>query len=253
MPLNTPTAFWELADTSDATGNGHTLTNNGTVTFASGLVGNAADFENNPTPGQYLSRADHADISMGAEVSFSLAFWIRAETLSGRHGLIGKMGANGEYQVGIYNSFDLRLKVWGSTGYGDESTAELTGGIANTAQWYFIVATHDATANEIALSIDNGTPVTDAHTAGVFDSDNALVIGGEDGSSNFFDGMIDQLGLWKGYVLTSGDRTYLYNSGAGRTYSEIAASGGYSPAAGALALTGQGTRLGFAFNMPDEA
>ena len=40
-------------------------------------------------------------------------------------------------------------------------------GAVNTAQWYFVVCWHDATADTINISVDNGTASSVAHTTGI--------------------------------------------------------------------------------------
>jgi hypothetical protein len=61
--------FESGALTTDATGNGNTLTNNNTVTSISGKVGNAAQFLQGSA--QYLSIADNASYSIGG----TNAYW----------------------------------------------------------------------------------------------------------------------------------------------------------------------------------
>ena len=61
-------AFYKLDNTTDSSGNGNTLTNNGNVSFASGKIGNAAVFDG--TNNLQVTNP----ISEGAE--YSLAGWV---------------------------------------------------------------------------------------------------------------------------------------------------------------------------------
>lgn len=54
-------AYWALSDLSDASGNGHTLTNNASVTFGAGKLGNAAYLTNAANQGLSLTTITLAD------------------------------------------------------------------------------------------------------------------------------------------------------------------------------------------------
>jgi hypothetical protein len=70
---NQPVAFWNFNNNgNDATGNGHTLTNNGSITYVTGKIGNAADFAASST--QYFSNSDSAFNSISGDMT--LAAWI---------------------------------------------------------------------------------------------------------------------------------------------------------------------------------
>jgi hypothetical protein len=66
-------AAYKLSDTSDYSGNGNNLTNNGTVVFNAGLIGNAADF-GAPNTTKYLSLASGFGIGTG---DFSISWWFK--------------------------------------------------------------------------------------------------------------------------------------------------------------------------------
>src|SRR3990167_1102810 len=71
-------ACYDLDDATDSSENGYTLTNNNSVTFVSGLVGNAGDFV--LTSSQYLSRADNADLSVTGD--YSVSAWVNLDNVS---------------------------------------------------------------------------------------------------------------------------------------------------------------------------
>ena len=70
-------AFWNLADLTDATGNGWNLTNTGSVAFASGMPsigGNAASFTN--TAGQRLAMTPgNNTFNLATLNEFTIAGW----------------------------------------------------------------------------------------------------------------------------------------------------------------------------------
>ena len=74
--------------------------------------------------------------------------------------------------------------------------------------------------NTLNIQIDNGTPTTASYTAGVVDSTYPLSIGGHVNSTYIFNGRIDEVTLYK-RVLSASERSWMYNSGTGRAYSEV--------------------------------
>ena len=220
--LNTGlTAYWKLDENSgtrvDSGSNGQDLTDNNTVLFGTGKISNAADFEYDND--EYLNRADSATLSLSTDTDFTLALWFKSEGEAAFQGdLISKCTDNGneaaEYRVLAYDSL-------GNIGFivGNGSTgAALTSGTApSSGTWYFVVAWHSSTDNKLYLQINNGTPAEAAWSGGTQDSGSAFVMGARAYNTGFaYDGLIDEVGFWK-RVLTSDERTELYNSGNAKT------------------------------------
>jgi hypothetical protein len=211
-------SFWELDDANDdVVASANDLTNNNVVTFVTGKVGNAANFVR--ASSQSLSDADTASLSTG-DIDFTICAWARFTSHVGLDiGLVGRWDASSqqEYFLGLPNGNPPTFYV--STTGGDAvsigSAATVT-----TATWYFIVVWHDSVGNTINIQVDNGTADGVSHSGGVYDSTAAFRLGTNGGSSWFLDGDLDQVGFWK-RVLTSDERTYLYNSGAGRSYADL--------------------------------
>ena len=85
----------------------------------------------------------------------------------------------------------------------------------STGASYFVVGWHDSVNNTLNIQVNNGTVNSLAWTAGVLNGSADFAIGARrDTAPLYFDGRIDAVGLWK-RVLTSGERTSLYNSGTG--------------------------------------
>jgi hypothetical protein len=91
-----------------------------------------------------------------------------------------------------------------------------------TGVWYFLAGGWDG-AN-VWISRNNAGTVTSALANGVQDAAFAFNLGAFN-AANFLNGQIDSAGIWK-RTLTAAELTFLWNSGAGRTYAEIAAYGG---------------------------
>jgi hypothetical protein len=153
-------AYWKL-DSAGVTADAHgsnTLTNNGTVTTTTGKINEAASLNGSS---QYLSIADNAELSVG-DIDFSFACWFY-RTSNGSFPVLfskdGNSSSTNEYLLyvntagiqqltfAVYDSSNnLKLAEWGS-------------GVTNNT-WYFVACGHNATANDVWISVNAATPVT---------------------------------------------------------------------------------------------
>lgn len=215
-------AYWQLEEASGTRldelngcgGTGCDLTDNNTVTQAAGRIGNAADFV--AANSEYLSRADHADLSTG-DIDFSVATWFFVD-LDATSFLVSKRndGATAdeyylEYLAGGQLAFCIENSAGGST------CMQFNEGLA-TGTWYFVVGWHDAAANTVNFQLNNGSVRSTAETVTIADSTAAVRLGAANSPpSTFLDGRLDEVGFWKA-VLTTAQRTDLYNGGSGSQY-----------------------------------
>lgn len=225
MALNTSlVAYYSLSDANDSAG-ANNLTNNGSTPFVSGKVGNCADFERGSS--QYLSIADNAALSMG-DFDFTLVVGVNLESKPGFMGILSKWGTDGnrEWYIGYNNTSDRFEFGVSSTGLQTNvvSVAANNLGSPSLATWYQIVAQHDSVNNLISIRVNNGTPNTASHSAGVANAAGAFNIGALNGGS-LYDGLADEVLVSK-YLLTSGEITDLYNGGSWRDYAYISSGGG---------------------------
>lgn len=222
-------SFWELEESSDGSApvtredahGTNDLTDNNTTPSTTGKVGNCCDFERGNS--ERLSIADNTDLSTG-NIDFTANFWINGETLD-QNPILGKWqwGGSGQNEWVAWTQTDAKPQFSVSS-TGSNTVTVSWGSALSTATWYMITCWHDATADKIYITVNaNATPAETAHTLGVFDGTREFAIGGS--ASNFFDGLIDQVGFWK-RVLTSDERTSLYNSGNGLSYAAMAGGGG---------------------------
>lgn len=214
-------AYWSLEEASgnaiDAHGN-NDLTDSATVGTATGKVGNARDFELGDT--DYLSIADNADLSMG-DIDFTIQVWVNLESKTDFQRLMGKVQTTVEYYL-LYDPTPDRFRFHVNDGTNDTIVNADQLGSPSIATWYHIVAWHDASGNQIGIAINAGTADTAAHTTGVQDGTNNFYLSQQDAA---MDGLLDEAGVWK-RVLSAADRTWLYNSGNGRSYADIVAEAG---------------------------
>jgi hypothetical protein len=185
-------AAYPLNDTADQSGNGHTLTNNGTVTFASGgPTGKYADFV--AASSQSLTCADHADF--GGMSELTLSCWVNRDIDAGADvGILSKFsttdGSNQSFTLVCYHGGGdtVLFEINTSGGSGSvESTTSLVVG-----EWTHIAATYDGATMKIYI---NGLlEQTAARTGTIDDSAEQFIIGARSGNTNteasFFDGKI---------------------------------------------------------------
>ena len=216
-------AFWKLEEASgsriDSVGSNN-LTDNNTVTQATGIVGNAAQFAR--ANSEHLSILDNIDLSTG-DIDFSFACWIYLDSKTNSSSILGKwtgLADQREYLLiylgGATDRFHFVVSGDGNGTQSKNINADTFGAVP-TGVWIFVVFWHDATANTVNISVNNGAVDSAAHTFGVFDGTGDFNIGATEAAFDFMDGRIDAVGFWK-KVLSAAERTELYNNGNGLEY-----------------------------------
>ena len=199
FPIANLLAFWRLEDLTDSSGNGYTLTNNGSVQFVAGKIGNAAlgNGEN------YLTAPVALNLS---NQPYTFSFWINLESFSDNFAIV---------LLGKYPGFSLNLQGDGNdnrirlddftqaSSYSSVSTLPF-----NT--WTHLCITKDASQNvQIYFNgqLDAGTGTTNTSNIANFTLFSAFTF------HNYI-GRLDALGVWS-RVLTINEVKTLYNNGAG--------------------------------------
>ena len=215
-------SWWQLNETVSTRSDSHSsnhLTDNATVGYDVGKQGNAASFNSVAT--EYLSITDNSSISMG-NIDFTIGGWVNLSSLSGLRAMIAKGASNGanknfEYALEYDPSLNAFLFM-----VGNGSTYQLvTNTTPTVSTWYFLTAWHDSGADTINLQVNNGAPISAPYSGGSMDSGYLMAIG-RVGAYNggYFNGLIDEVFMYK-RLLTAEERTWLHNSGNGRSYSEL--------------------------------
>jgi hypothetical protein len=136
--------------------------------------------------------------------SFLIAGWFKLASLVGTRAILSKV----EYTLYVLPGANFVEYMDG----GCDIVAPFT---ADTA-WHFIGVRYDADAGRTYVQVDGNAPVSDVSSGFINDSNNFNV--GSDGS-NFFDGLIDELGIYKGTLSESEAAAvagYIWNAGNGR-------------------------------------
>lgn len=213
-------SYWKMDEASgnalDAHGS-NDLTDNNTVESGTGIISGARNFRTGFN--EWFSKASNSSLQTG-DIDFSISAWVKLTSLSTNATIIQKgdqtTNANMEYCLYMGASNTFRFDVFQSPSTVVTANSGVTG---STATWYHLVAWHDSVNNEIGIVVNDGTPVTTSTSGGVNTNTVNLNIAVWFPTYGFFftDGLIDEVGFWK-RVLTSGDRTALYNAGAGVAY-----------------------------------
>lgn len=213
-------AFWKLDEVSGNAADAHdsnTLTANNSPSSGSGIVySTAREFLSGSS--QFFNITDNTSLSM-ADEDFTLGVWVwqGVKNAQNEHIMDKLNGSDNGYSIFWSNTAD-RFRMWVNNNFAEWGSAP------STATWYFILGWHDSVNNLIGISVNDGTPVTTSYSGGSTDTTTDLCLGKYSPSA---------AGFWHGYMgpafiyrrmLTSGERTQLYNGGSGMTYAAMAAT-----------------------------
>lgn len=213
--LTSLVASWKLDDLTDSAG-ANTLTNNNSVTFSTGKIGNAGYFT--LASSMSLSIASNAAVQTG-DVDFTIAGWVWVNGTTTQL-ILAKRGAGaGTSEYAIYlddSTARFTALVFRATDSAVSRTAA-TFGAPSANTWYCFIFWHDATADTLNISINDGatdsvgtTGALQAASTGLFTIGKQDISGGE----LYLDGRVDDVNIWK-RVLTAGERTRFYAAGVG--------------------------------------
>ena len=199
-------AYWNLNETSgnraDALGL-FPLTNNGSVGYTTGLIGNAANF----TGSQNLT---NSSIAFGS--TYTISCWVYVPAGGGPFGNTCAWGIGGtstpQIALTMYNTAVFAFKM-----YVNGTNGAIAGVSYNT--WHHCVFTYSDPYG--ILYVDNSKiDVTPINNAGA--ETTAISVGSFVGNTQYItSGRIDEFGVWN-RVLSSAEISSLYNSGVGKTY-----------------------------------
>lgn len=172
---------------------------------------------------------DNAAVSVTTE-DFTLAAWVYVDNVSpGADQRIFSKGAGGDtgYRLVILDGGVLDATIHGS------ASITTTGATLVSGQWYYVLAEFDRDGNCTIYSNDvAGTPTSIAAQSASIEEINEFVLGGYPTGAVTLGGRLSKAAKWD-RLLTSAEKTWLYNSGSGRLYGEL----GVAATDGAALLT----------------
>ena len=218
--------YWNLDEAGgsnaiDSTANGNDLVEtSGTIESLEG----GRDFE--LTESEYFKINDNASLSF-ADEELTFGVWVKLESQAGSQALIGKRDTTNsrEYRLEYYDTADryrLRISSDGEIVGNTNLQANSYGAVPATTK-AFVLAWHDPVANKIYIQVNNGVVDEVAHAGGIFNgtapfSLGAFFAGGA--AANYFDGIEWCAFVYAG-LMTAAERTWMYNAGVPRKWSEI--------------------------------
>lgn len=207
-------SYWTCDEESGtrADSNGtNDLTDNNTVTFGTGIIGNSCDF--NQPNSEYLNTTS---TTLNPTGDYSVSLWVKSHSTQQLRGIYSTDGGGGGFNL-YQNSGDL---IWVHQGV-DSVTCKSN---ATVNIWYHIVATYNATNDELRCYVDAGTP-TENLAIGFTTNTAGLVLGAYAALSYYWDGELDEVAQFD-VELTAQDVTDLFNDGAGFAYPFTYTGGG---------------------------
>jgi len=220
-------AYWRLEENGnsnrlDSIGANHLVANSSMASVPGRVLG-ATNFTSSRN--QVLNISDNTAVSTG-DIDFQFSAWVNLDTIPASdvtYSIVSKFSDNtgrNEYNLHFLGANGFRFLVYDGT--------VLRGNVLKSfsptaGTWYFVTAYHDATNNQVGVSVDNSTYTTAATTGVAGDGTEEFWIGGSAitntnaNSKHFFDGRIDEVGFWK-RLLTARDVSDLYNYGNGITF-----------------------------------
>lgn len=222
---NNLTAYFPLdgsaanAVTTLADVNNNDLTPQGTGDgSAGGRYGNA--FKGTVAGNNGLQSDDTASLSMSSSTSFTLAGWFYPNAESSWNTLFCKGNANSgttvEYYV--YRNSDDTLTF--TIGNGSSSQGMTSAATVPLNAWSFVAARYDKANNQMLLQINSTAETPVSYSTGSQDTTGTFTVGRDCGvSSGYWNGYVDEVGLWK-RSLSDTEITTL-RTGAGLNYALV--------------------------------
>jgi hypothetical protein len=216
-------AFWKLGEAAGSlrvdSVTGYNLSeNNGPISQATGKIGNAVQLTS--ASSHFLNTSDTDDLSAGS-TDITIAAWVYLDSL-GTMTYASKWlntGSNFEYAM-QHDSGNNRFRFFvSSNGSGFTDLVGSSSGAISTATWYFVVMWFDTAAQTIYIQVNNGTVDSKNIAVSALHDGTAdfLISGINNGGAQLFNGRVDAVGVWR-RVLTTSERSELYNSGTGAQY-----------------------------------
>ena len=198
--VTTPIAHWKLDEGSGPTAvdsvGGNDATLNGGTTWTTGTLAGALDFDGS---GDYAT----TDNNFTPPPVGTVTFWMQVPGSPGSHGRI--LGLDDTWEIrhvttgtpdGIPYGLVFDLGVSGvNTEFVTTTTIDVPG------RWYHVAAAYDTTTDAYAVYID-GVP----HKSGTYPTAlavpaaNPLSLGTRTGSSNYFDGVLDDVRIYDRFL-----------------------------------------------------
>lgn len=192
---------------ADSAGGGLTLTNNNSVTQGTGRVGSGAVLV--AASSQYFSVPLAA---LDATGDFTIAIWFNPSSLA-TQSILFDNSVTSTILLSLATTGRLNTSIFPS---GGGTGVNITSGGVSVGAWTLCVCDWNNATKLWTILQDNS--LTNSVTAsGTFSPAGTWRIGTRANLATYCNGTVDEVGLWS-RRLTAGEKTALWNGGAGRTY-----------------------------------
>jgi len=215
-------SWWSLDEVSgtriDAHGS-NDLTDNNTVTQATGKVGDAGQFTR--TNSEWLSKTAPHGLE-GNNRDISVAFWIYLDSIGTSHQIPIAVGGSSGTASTLDYIFQIQTDSFMYFYIGQGGTFKAikatTFGTLSINTWYFVIGTYDEAANIGSISINDGTVDQTTGITTINNTGNDFYIGRwAHSGGRYVNGRVDEVAFWN-KIIDATEITALYNSGSGITY-----------------------------------
>lgn len=205
MPPGSPISFWRMDEASgtrfDSVGD-NDLTDINTVASGIGKRNFGADFEAANSEKLQVDEAGGAT-NFDFTTTFSVAFWVKFETVTGTHTLFTKSKNAGNQRTYIFyfDGTDLNLRL---SGNGTATETESVSWTPTVDTWYHLAVTYNA--GSVIFYVNGfqwGVTQTSAVTS-IFNGDGDFVLGGDaEESGKYLDGILDDVIVYSSVLTAS--------------------------------------------------
>lgn len=188
-------------------------TNNGATRSITGKINDAFEFD----AGENVSVAANGDLDFTGSDAFSIALWVNQTVVNtAKKHIIGIDGATSQ-QIWLRSESDDRVR-WAIIDTDADASSSQSPAALTADTWFFIVAKYDGAGNG-SLWIDGDLKASSDNNNinGALSTGKNWKMGVGEGNINLFDGVIDEVGIWK-RELTPAEITQLYNGGTGISF-----------------------------------
>ncbi len=210
--VENPIAYWDFDENAgdvlgDVTGNGHDGVLNGPQ-WVVGKFGRALEFDG---ASDFAEVDDHPDLNFGPDDSFTIAAWVKysSNTIGTNAWIVGKAGhLPAHYIFGHHltaNGFRLKLDDGGTD-------LKLDAVFTPDDEWHHAAIVRDKGAGEARMYLDGELVSSGPDGTSDTTNDAPLHIGQRGDNTEFMNGVIDELVIWR-TVLTDDEIAEVMNDG----------------------------------------
>jgi len=208
-------SYWSMEEESGVRVDSHgsnDLTDNNTVLFTNGIIGNGADFDS--TNSEYLSILDSALSGLDFQTDTTINFWLKRTTDAS----MGWFAHNYQDTAGCttyyYNPSGVFQFICKDPALNSTVSFPLD-------TWTMHTVTYDSGTFALKQYVNGEYEGTVSLPSAIVDPSTEFLIGTSYWTDYqlYFDGVIDEVSYWS-MVLSDSDITALYNSGVGLSYEE---------------------------------